>query len=80
MRVTISVGLASTIYIRLVHGILGREITKYTVIYGVYIGVYTVYIYGSGQPYTFASVRTGTCMQIFVHVRMYKLDITCCAC
>ena len=31
------VGLARTIYIRCVYGIFGRETTKYTVIYGVYI-------------------------------------------
>jgi len=31
------VGLAKTIYIRCIYGILGRETTKYTVIYGVYI-------------------------------------------
>jgi len=31
------VGLARTIYIRCTYGIFGREITKYTVIYGVYI-------------------------------------------
>jgi hypothetical protein len=30
-------GLARNIYIRCTYGILGREITKYTVIYGVYI-------------------------------------------
>ena len=35
-----SVGLARTIYIRCIYGVFGREITKYT-----------VYIYGSGQPY-----------------------------
>jgi hypothetical protein len=29
-------GLARTIYIRCIHGIFGREITNYTVIYGVY--------------------------------------------
>ena len=33
-------GLARTIYIRCIHGVFGREIIKYT-----------VYIYGSGQPY-----------------------------
>jgi len=33
------VGLARTIYIRCIYGIFGREITKYTVIYGV---IYTV--------------------------------------
>ena len=31
------VGLARTIYIRCMYGNFGREITKYTVIYGVYI-------------------------------------------
>jgi hypothetical protein len=31
------VGLARAIYIRCVYGIFGRKITKYTVIYGVYI-------------------------------------------
>ena len=31
------VGLARTIYIRCTYGIFGREITKYTGIYGVYI-------------------------------------------
>jgi len=30
-------GLTRTIYIRCIYGIFGREITKYTVIYGVYI-------------------------------------------
>jgi len=33
----ILIGLARTIYIRFIYGIFGREITKYTVIYGVYI-------------------------------------------
>jgi len=31
------VGLARTIYIRCIYGIFGRKITKYTVIYGIYI-------------------------------------------
>jgi len=31
------VGLARTIYIRCIYGVFGREITKYTVIYGVHI-------------------------------------------
>ena len=31
------IGLARTIYIRCAYGIFGREITIYTVIYGVYI-------------------------------------------
>jgi len=33
---SLCVGLAITIYIRCIHGIFGRKITKYTVIYGVY--------------------------------------------
>jgi hypothetical protein len=33
----IYIGLARTIYIRCIYGIFGREITKYTVIYGVNI-------------------------------------------
>jgi len=36
-------GLARTIYVRCIYVIFGKEITKYTAIYGVYI-------YGSGQP------------------------------
>jgi hypothetical protein len=41
-----SVGLARTIYIRCVYGIFGREITIYTVIYGVYIRFWpTLHIY-----------------------------------
>ena len=39
MTVDIHVGLARTIYIRCIYGIFGREIIKYTVIYGVYIRV-----------------------------------------
>ena len=35
--VGVLVGLAITICIRCIHGIIGREITKYTVIYGEYI-------------------------------------------
>jgi hypothetical protein len=31
------IGLARTLYIRCIYGIFGREITKYTVIYGAYI-------------------------------------------
>ena len=34
---TICVGLARIIYIRYIYGIFGKEIIKYTVIYGVYI-------------------------------------------
>ena len=51
-RTCTCVGLARTIHIRCMYGIFGREITKYTVIYGVYI-------YGSGQPYTCAARTHG---------------------
>ena len=41
----IYLGLARTIYIRCIYGIFGREITEYTVIYGVYIRFWpTLYI------------------------------------
>jgi hypothetical protein len=43
--VTVYVGLARTIYIRCTYGIFGLEITKYT-----------VYIYGSGQPYVYVVI------------------------
>jgi hypothetical protein len=38
-------GLARTIHIRVIHGLFGREITQYMVIYGIQF-IYTVYIYG----------------------------------
>ena len=38
----------SHIYIRFIYGVFGREITKHTVIYGIYI-----YIYDSGQLYVY---------------------------
>jgi len=34
------VGLASTMYIRCTYSIFGREVTKYTVIYGAHIGLW----------------------------------------
>ena len=37
LQVHMCVELARTIYIRCMYGTFGREITKYTVIYGVYI-------------------------------------------
>jgi len=45
------IGLARTIYIRCVYGVFGREITIYTVIYGVYIRFWpTLLIYGVMPP------------------------------
>ena len=46
--------LARTMCIRCIYGILGRETTIYTV------HMYTVYINGSGQPYTYPYTRTHT--------------------
>jgi hypothetical protein len=44
-------GLARTIYIRCIYGVFGREITKYTVVYGVYIRFWpTLYILLKGTP------------------------------
>jgi hypothetical protein len=37
MGATTLLGLARSIYIRRIYGISGKKITKYTVIYGVYI-------------------------------------------
>ena len=51
------VGLARTIYIRCVYGIFGRKFTIYTVTHGVY----SVYVYGSDQPYTFAFFALFAC-------------------
>jgi hypothetical protein len=41
----ICVGLARTVYTRCIHGIFGRELTKYTVVYSVYILFGQPYIY-----------------------------------
>jgi len=43
----ITLGLARTVYIRCIYGIFCRELTKYTVVYGVYIRF--------GQPLIFCS-------------------------
>jgi hypothetical protein len=43
------IGLARTIYIRCIYGVFGREITRYTVIYGVYIRFWhTLYMEDGG--------------------------------
>jgi len=42
----IYIGLAGTICIQRIYGIFGREITKYTVVYGVYTRLWpTLYVY-----------------------------------
>jgi hypothetical protein len=47
VRPCLCLELARTIYIRCIYGIFGREIKKYT----GNIRSYTVYTYGSGQPF-----------------------------
>jgi len=47
MCVTLSIGLARTIYIRCMYGIFDREITKYT----VHIYITIMYTSPDGQPY-----------------------------
>ena len=39
--------LANPIYIRSIYGLVGREVTEYTVIYGVY-----VCLHNAGPPYS----------------------------
>jgi hypothetical protein len=44
------VGLARTIYMRCLYGVFGREINKYTVIYGVYPRFWpTLFFCGEGR-------------------------------
>jgi hypothetical protein len=50
-----SVGLARTIYIRCIYGNFGREITKYTVKYGVYIRFWPTLM------------MTCACVHVFMH-------------
>ena len=69
-------------HIRCIYGIFGREITKYTVIYGVFtiflagkspnIRAYTVYIYGSGQPNMYM-----ICMLLHATVHMFLWICMC---
>jgi len=48
------------VYIRCIYGIFGREITKYT-----------VYIYGSGQPYNIRCMYGVFYREITNHTIMY---------
>jgi len=72
--------LAKTIYIRCIYGIFGREITKYTVIYGVYIRFWPTLVpthveFGSnwlspknGRPSSSTFSITCACMCVCVYV------------
>jgi len=61
--------LARTIYIRGIYGIFGREITKYTVIYGVYIRFWPTLKRGA------ASLQTD------MHLNRIKIACVCvCVC
>ena len=72
------VGLARTIYIRFIYGIFGREIIKYTVIYGVDIRFWptlciggAAHAFNAGTAYcwchTQAAINHDTCMQRHTH-------------
>ena len=63
MHMHVHVGLARTINIRFIYGIFDRKITKYTVIYGVYI-------YDSGQPYVHAYAEE-------IHTHSYRHARAC---
>ena len=60
------IGLARTVYIRCIYDIFGREITKYTVIYGVHtqfwptLCIYNVYLAGVGVQCTWPAAHTHT--------------------
>ena len=58
-QVCVCVGLARTIFIRFMHGIFGRETTKYTVIY-------SVYVYSYGQPDVCVCGCMYMCVGVFV--------------
>ena len=53
------VGLARTINIRCIYGNFGRKITKYTVIYDVYVQFWPTQVNGHKQ-----------CVSVCVHARM----------
>ena len=46
---TLLVGSARTIYIRCIYGVFGREINKYTIVYGVYIRFWPTLITCKGK-------------------------------
>ena len=53
-------GLARTIYIRCIYGIFGREIIKYTVIYGVYIRLWPTLMLCQYAVFSFSDRIYGT--------------------
>ena len=71
-QICTQVGLARTIYIRCIHGNFGREITKYTVIYGAYIrfwsnlhtGLYSAACKEVAADLRVACVDLYSCMQL----------------
>jgi len=57
------VGLARNIYIRFTYGIFGREITKYTVIYGVHIRFWPTLFMCLPLPFCKISSSASSCEQ-----------------
>ena len=63
------IGLAKTIYIRCIHGIFGREITRYTVIYGVYIRFWpTLHMYHSARSVQSTVYLVSRVGQSYMHI------------
>ena len=82
------IGLARAIHIRCTYGIFGKEVARYTVIYGVYIygfgqshidtviymGWPEPYIYGFGQLYVYTKQDHLHRLHLFLHLPRSK----CC--
>ena len=65
----VCVGLARTINIRCTYGNFGRDITKYTVIYGVYIRFWPnlcVYVCVCARAYVYVPMFSGACLCVAV--------------
>jgi hypothetical protein len=51
LKLSLSLGLARTMNIRCIYGIFGREITEYTVIYGVYNRFWPTLLIAQRRPH-----------------------------
>jgi hypothetical protein len=70
-----NIGLARTIYIRCIYGIFGREITKYTVIYGVYIRFWpTLNTWYGLEPCSFRKRRIGRFSEVQLETELVSSE------
>jgi len=77
------VGLARTIYIRCIYGTFGREITKYTVIYGVYIQFWPTLCMSFGPFHTVCTrmqplcnaILLGLARTIYIRCRVVQFEV-----